>query len=62
MKLAQLYLKVFSAHPDADNVSYTAQCLSGEGIFSSLWDVKEDASGVNMPVLKISVSKKEDSC
>jgi hypothetical protein len=57
MKLAQFYSKVFASYhgsADADVVSFTTQCLSGEGVFSALWDIKEDASGVNTLVLKTS--------
>jgi hypothetical protein len=63
MKLTQLYSKVFAAYhgsTDGDIVSLTAQCLSGEGAFGALWDIKEDGSGGNTLVLNTTFSKKED--
>ncbi len=64
MKLDDLHKKMSSAyHGDekAGIISFSEQCLSGTGVFSSLWDLEEDGSGVSTLSMKVSLSRRQNA-
>ncbi len=59
MKVDDLHKKMSSAYHGDEKASiilFSMQCLSGAVVFSSLWDLEEDGSGVSTLSMKVLLS------